>query len=165
MKTLCLNAIISVFLLVNSNGILAQATQTKLNQVELMKQWIGSWRTEGTYISSEIHSYGIDGLEGFQRTQFKDSIASEHKFIYGYDKKTDKYISASIGKNNSGVLLMIFWFTSDNNCERIPLEYISNPEQATSKAIYEFKSKDLIVATFKEKNKPDRTYTITREKK
>lgn len=39
-----------------------------------MKQWIGSWRTVGTYISSEIHSFGNDGLEGFQLAQFKDSI-------------------------------------------------------------------------------------------
>jgi hypothetical protein len=122
MKTFRSAKLIVLFLLFCSNGVKAQTMQTKLNQVELMKQWIGSWRTEGTYISSEIHSFGIDGLEGFQKTQFKDSIASEHKFIYGYDKKSDKYISASISKNNPGVSLMVFWFTSENTCERIPFE-------------------------------------------
>jgi hypothetical protein len=130
-----------------------------------MKQWIGSWRTEGTYLSSEIHSYGIDGFEGSQKTQVKDSILSEYKFIYGFDKKSDKYIVASISKYSPGVILMVYWFTSENICERIPFEYISNPEQATSRGKIEFKSKDLIVGTFMEKNKPDRTYTITREKK
>jgi hypothetical protein len=42
---------------------------------------------------------------------------------------------------------MLFWFKSENTCERIPLEFISNPELATTKAIYEFKSPDLTIKT------------------
>jgi hypothetical protein len=141
---------------------MAQTANNKLNQVELMKQWIGSWKTEGTFLSSEIHAYGIDGFEGSQKTQVNDSIVSEYKFIYGYDKKNDKYVVASISKYSPGVTLMVFWFTSENICERVPFEYISNPEQATSRGIIEFKSKDLMVGTFMEKDKPDRTYRIIR---
>ncbi len=154
-----------------SNALTAQTTQTpqtaktRLNQVELMKKWIGYWRTEGTYITSEIRPYGIDGLEGYQKVQIKDSVAQEHKFIYGYNKNLDKYISASISKNNSGLFLVAFWFTSENVCKRIPFEDISDPEHAASTAIYEFKSKDQIIATFTEKNKPDRSFKIVREKK
>lgn len=165
MKTRCLNAIIAVLLFVYSTGIQAQTVKTKLNQVELMKQWIGSWRTEGTNLTSETHSFGVDGLEGFQKIQVKDSIVSEYKLILGYDKISDKYISAAISKNNPGIIIMVLWFTSENICERIPYEYISNPEQATTRAKIEFKSKDLMVGTFMEKNKPDRTYTMIREKK
>jgi hypothetical protein len=116
MKTFLSAKLIVIFLLLCSNGVKTQTLQPQLNQVELMKQWVGSWRVKGTYITSGINSFGIDGLEGFQKTQFKDSIASEHKFIYGYDKKSDKYISASISKNKPGVSLMIFWFTSENTC-------------------------------------------------
>jgi hypothetical protein len=165
MKTICSTKVIILFLLLCSTEVKAQTMQTKLNQVELMKQWIGSWRTEGTYLTSEMHSYGIDGLEGSQKTQVNDSIVSEYKIIFGYDKKSDKYISAGISKYSTGVILMVFWFTSGNICERVPFEYISNPDQATSRGRIEFKSKDLMVGTFTEKNKPDRTYRIIREKK
>ena len=170
MKKVCLTKLILLMLLC-SNAATAQTTQTtqtaktRLNQVELMKKWIGYWRTEGTYITSEIRPYGIDGLEGYQKAQVKDSVAQEHRFIYGYNKNIDKYISASISKNNSGLFLVVFWFTSANTCERIPFEDISDPEKASSIAIYEFKSENQIIATFMEKNKPDRTYTIVREKK
>ena len=163
MRAFYLCTLIVLGLIVSPKVMQAQTNQTPLNQIELMKQWIGTWKTEGTYLSAEIHPYGIDGLEGFQKTQFKDSIKSEYKFIYGYDKKSDKYIFASIGKNSSGVVLMAFWFTAKNLCERIPFEYISNPEQASSRAIYEFKSNNSIKATFIEKNKPDRIYTMIRE--
>jgi hypothetical protein len=43
MKTFCKAIMISVFLLLCPNGIQAQATDAKLNQVELMKQFIGTW--------------------------------------------------------------------------------------------------------------------------
>jgi hypothetical protein len=59
---------------------------------------------------------------------------------------------------------MVFWFTSENTCERIPFEFISNPEQATSKAIYEFKSPDLIIKTDIVNGKPVGTYSWTRVK-
>jgi hypothetical protein len=43
MKTFCLTTIIAITLLLCTHGIQAQNTQTKLNQVELMKQFIGTW--------------------------------------------------------------------------------------------------------------------------
>jgi hypothetical protein len=168
MKKTCLINLVILLMILCSGAVTAQTSQTaktRLNQVELMKKWIGYWRSEGTYITSEIRPYGIDGLEGYQKAQIKDSIAQEHRFLYGYDKNIDKYISASISKNNSGLFLVVFWFTSANTCERIPFEDISDPEKASSKAIYEFKSEDQIIATFMEKNKPDRTFKIVREKK
>jgi hypothetical protein len=157
-----------LLMLLCSNAVFEQTSQTVTShpsQVDLMKKWIGYWRTEGTYITSEIRAYGIDGLEGYQKVQIKDSVAEEHRFIYGYNKKLDKYISASISKNNSGLFLVAFWFTSENVCKRIPFEDLSDPDRAASSAIYEFKSKDQIIATFREKNKPDRSFKIIREKK
>ena len=44
MKKPCLTTVICAFLLFICNGIQAQTTQTKLNQVELMKQWLGTWQ-------------------------------------------------------------------------------------------------------------------------
>ncbi len=44
MKKICLTITIAVFLLICSSGIQAQTTQTKLNQVELAKQFLGTWQ-------------------------------------------------------------------------------------------------------------------------
>lgn len=46
MKKLSLTTAIFVFLLCLSDGIQAQATQKKLNQLEMMKQFIGNWKAE-----------------------------------------------------------------------------------------------------------------------
>jgi len=139
----------------------------ELNQVELMKKFVGKFKGElgkDTVVISEIKSFGISGLEANQKTLFKDKVLSEEKNVWGYDKKYDKYICARIWKDNPEIVLMVFWFTSENTCERIPLEFISNPEQATSKAIYEFKSPDLTKKTDIVNNKPVRTYSWTRVK-
>jgi hypothetical protein len=44
MKKLCLTTVVFVFLMFISNVIQAQSTQTKLNQVELAKQFLGTWQ-------------------------------------------------------------------------------------------------------------------------
>jgi len=138
-----------------------------LNQVELMKKFSGKFKGElgnDTVVISEIKSFGISGLEANQKMLYKDKVLSEEKNVWGYDKKLDKYICARIWKDSPEIVLMAFGFTSENTCERIPLEFISNPEQATSKAIYEFKSPDLTVKTDIVNGKPVRTYSFTRVK-
>jgi hypothetical protein len=138
-----------------------------LNQVALMKKFAGKFKGElgkDTVVISDIKSFGISGLEANQKMLFKDKVLSEEKNIWGYDKKYDKYICARIWKDNSEIVVMVFGFTSENTCERIPFEFISNPEQATSKAIYEFKSPDLIIKTDIVNGKPDRTYSWRRVK-
>ena len=44
MKTIRLTTIFAVFLLFCVSGVQAQTTETKLNQVELYKQFIGTWK-------------------------------------------------------------------------------------------------------------------------
>lgn len=46
MKTSCKTILITGFILISINGILAQNIDNKLNQVDLMKQFIGSWKCE-----------------------------------------------------------------------------------------------------------------------
>jgi hypothetical protein len=46
MKPVCLTPMIAVFLLGGTTGIQAQTTQKTLNQVELMKQFIGTWQRD-----------------------------------------------------------------------------------------------------------------------
>jgi hypothetical protein len=132
-----------------------------------MKKFAGKFKGElgkDTVVISDIKSFGISGLEANQKMLFKDKVLSEEKNVWGYDKKYDKYICARIWKDNPEIVLMVFWFTSENTCERIPHEFISHPELATSKAIYEFKSPDLILKTDIVNGKPVRTYSWTRAK-
>ena len=60
MEKFCLTSIIVVFLFFCSNGIKAQTTQTKLDQVELMKQFVGTWQmtvSEDTIQIFEVQQY------------------------------------------------------------------------------------------------------------
>jgi hypothetical protein len=79
-----------------------QTTQTKLNQVELMKQFIGSWKVEeskGTTFFWDVKAYGT-GLEGYYKSVTNGKTVKEGKFLQGYDKSTDKsiYVEMPLGK-------------------------------------------------------------------
>jgi hypothetical protein len=82
MKTLCLTVMAFVLLLLYTNGIQAQTTQTKLNQVELMKQLIGTWQA----------NVGKDTIEVWDCQQYgKAFIINVHQVIKG--QKTPLYIN------------------------------------------------------------------------
>ena len=144
---LILAALPSVFLSFNPNGVQAQTTETKLNQVELMKQFLGSWKYEGTDGSSmifEITQFG-DAMTGNTKTITKDTSFVSHKYLWGYDKKTDKIILAEIFSNTPSMEIDILWFTSNNTVEGVLQKDISNPENAVTKFRFDFKSPDTFI--------------------
>jgi len=65
MKTFYVTATV-VFLFLYTNGIHAQTTQTKLNQVELMKQFVGTWQRD----------IGKDTIDGWEIQQYDRAIVS-----------------------------------------------------------------------------------------
>ncbi len=169
MKNLFFTTMIALFLFICSSGIQAQTTQTKLNQVELAKQFLGTWQNEsenGDIQVVEITCFRNGGFEQYKKDISKEKIISETKYLWGYDKKNDKYILASIGTDKPDLNLRVILFTSKNTCEYFPYTYISNPEQVASKTIYEFKFPDMFTATGMKDNKPAGTTTTwTRVKK
>lgn len=157
MKKLNLTITIVVLLLICSNGIQAQPPQTKLNQVELVKQFLGTWKNEtkkDTTAIVEITCFKNGAFELYYRDLAKEKIFSERKTLWGYDKNTDKCILGSIWNNSPNIILNVLYFTSKNTCEYFPYTNISNPEQATSKTVYEFKTPDIFTATLYKNNKP-----------
>ena len=165
MKTFCLTATIAVFLLICSNGLQAQTTQTKLNQGELMKQFIGSWKSEFDKDTTEFwdaKSYGT-GLECNFKYITKEKMVLEGKQLWGYDKKVDKFILSSMVRGMD-IGINGVWFTSKNKYVVIPFSDISNPEKASSKWEGEFKSPDMFLETTIVNNKSVRTNTYTRVK-
>jgi len=165
MRALCLTLVIAVLLLFSSNLIQAQTTLTKLNQVELMKQWIGIWKAEigkDTTFIIDCKSFN-KGLEFYIKKETKGKIIVDWKTLVGYDKNNDKLIEAAIYGNNPAMLLYSLWFTSANKCEEILLKDVVNPDKATNKWAFEFKSPDLLIWTDLVNNKSTNTYTFHRE--
>ncbi len=138
-------------------------TSKELNQVELFKQFTGTWKAEvgkDTTFIWEGKSYG-NGLDVNVKTETKGKIIEEGKVIISYDNKSDKYIQARIMKG-AGSLIGEMWFTSKNICEAIYLQDISNPENAASKWKFEFKSPNLMVQIVTENGKLVSTTTFNR---
>ncbi|OFY64266.1 MAG: hypothetical protein A2Y71_08375 [Bacteroidetes bacterium RBG_13_42_15] len=165
MKKIWFTTTITLFFLICSNGIQAQTTQTELNQVELMKQLLGSWKCDtGKGIPSihEAKSFGT-GLECFNIRIIKDSVIQEVKQLWGYNKENDKYFGAQMGKG-MGLELYVMWFISNTKYKIVPYDDLSNPEKARLKMEGEFKSPDIFVETIMWDNETISTGTFTRVK-
>ena len=163
-KTYILLAIVGFFV----NGfynIQAQTTLTKLNQVELMKQDIGSWKCDygkDTTAYWIVKSFGT-GYEGDIKFVTKGNVIKEIKYLMGYDKNIDKFISAQLTKGED-IELNAVWFITKNQGEVMQYKDISNPEQASWKVETEHKSSDIHVDTYVVNGKNVGTQTWIRVK-
>jgi hypothetical protein len=165
MKKLCLTVSIAVFLLFLLNGLQAQINQTNLNQTELIKQFIGSWKFDlgkDTTGLLEIKPFGT-GLESNYNTLTKGKILEEMKQLYGYDKKIDKYVIAELLKGND-IEIFALWFISTTKYIVTYYSDIANPEKASFKIEGEFKSPNVFEQTWIINGKPLKTVPITRIK-
>ncbi len=99
MRTLYVNTGIAVFMLFFNIGILGQNTQVKLNQLELTKQWDGTWQhntSKDTIEGWEIKPFGKAVIfTNFQIVKGKRTdLAME---IGGYDDRDDKIKGIWVG--------------------------------------------------------------------
>jgi hypothetical protein len=166
MKKICLTTIIVVFLLFCTVGIQAQTVPTKLNQIELVKQFLGTWKSEmvqDTIWTGECKTFG-SGIEMYFKAETKGKVVMEQKSLIGYDKKNDKLVEFDLYKS-SDIMIYAMWFTSKSAAIEIPYEYLSNSEKTQLKWDIEFKSPDLFKETFTQNNKVVAVYTFNREKK
>ena len=166
MKTFSLTFIIAVFLLFSSNVIQAQTTQTELNQIELMKQFIGTWKCEmpnnRTFVM-EGKSF-CNGLEFYWKTETNGKILSEGKSLFGYDRINERILDFQIVSNSPDIIIWAGLFTSPNIYEAILLKEISSPEKATEKWKYEFQPSDMLVCTHTVNGKIPQIFPLHREK-
>ena len=165
MKIFCFTTMIPVFLMCCSYGIQAQTTDTKLDQIVLIKQFLGSWKCDvakDTICYWDIISFGT-GVEGYFKYVTKGEIVTEGKELWGYDKTTDKFILSEMIKGVD-IALYVTWFSSKNKCVMFPYSDISNSGSATSKWEVEFTSPDVLVETTFVNNNRIKTDTYTRVK-
>lgn len=166
MKKLCLTFAIAVFLLFRVNGVSAQTEQTKLNQIELYKQFLGVWKcdyADDTTFIWETKSFG-GGFEVNMKWESKGKIVVEVRSVVGYDKKNDMLIEAMIMNYSPNIDLWSIRFSSPDKHEEILLEDISHPEKATQKDIIKFLSPDLFIDTYMINNKVVKVDTLKRIK-
>jgi hypothetical protein len=165
MKKFCLIISIAVFLIFVLNGVQAQTTQPKLDQVELMKQFLGSWKfdmgkdTTGLW---EAKSFGT-GQECYYNIVTKGKILIEGKQLFGYDKKTDKFIAANLVKGMD-IEIWVLWFTSNSKYVITSYSDISNPDKSSFKTDGEFTSPNTYSETIYNNGKVVMTYNYKRVK-
>jgi hypothetical protein len=166
MKKVCLTMTIAGLLLCCTNIVHAQTMQTQLNQVELMKQFLGNWQCEYAKDTIQIQRITLFGttMEVDLQIATKGKILNSGKQLWGYDKKNDKFIGAGIWKSSPEMAIGVFWFTSKNICESVPYQDISNPEKAAIRWEWEIKSPDLATCTIIINNKAVRVLTYASEK-
>jgi hypothetical protein len=142
-------------------------TAKELNLVELMKQYIGTWKAEygkDTVLVYNARPYG-DGSERDMTLSTKGKIIYSAKVFYGYDSKSDKLIEVTLPKSSPELNIVAWWATSKNTWEGVPLKDIANPDNAVSKMKNELKSPDLFIMTDIVNNKVVGTHTFIRDKK
>jgi hypothetical protein len=167
MKKFYSTTAIAVFLLLISIGIKAQTAQTKLNQVELMKQFIGTWKSDwgdGKAMILEYTPYG-NGIVGNAKIESKETALDNKKYFFGYDEKNDKIIITILHHNAPIIEITANWFISKDIMNSVPFQDISNPGNANMKWKFEFKSPDKFVITSLQNNIVKSVDEWTREKK
>ena len=158
---------IMVLAALSVNGINAQTMKEGLSQVELMKQFIGTWRNESnkdTIYTAEFKPYGNGGLEFSLKSVSQGKVWLEMKELWGYDKKSDKIIVAGLVKDSPNLMLQATWFTAKDRCEQVPLEFASDPKKASFIVIFQLKSPDLVLREEIVNNKSLGTETYIRVK-
>ena len=167
MKKIYTIAMIGFLMLLIIKPIQAQTTQNKLNQIELMKQFLGTWQAQmakDTIQVDEFTAFG-PGVVGTIKNITKGKVISSTKELWGYDQKNDKIIFATIWDSSPEISLWAYWFTSKNSCEGVSYQDISNPDKAIVKYKMVIKSSDSYVLTMLQNNKPVAEVTFTRVKK
>ena len=128
MKTFFSTAMI-VLLLLGVNVAQAQTKQPKLNQVELMKQLLGTWKGETAKDTTMITEYLPFGnaMVGNDQVFTKGKNIQSMKELWGYDKKYDKLIGVELNESSLEITSYAIGFTSKQIFEAVHLQDISNP--------------------------------------
>ena len=142
-----------------------EETSNKLNQAELMKKFIGTWKSEAakdTTIFQYLKPYGT-GIEGEYKVISNGKAFNEGKQLWSYDSQTDK-ILLSVKYKEGSLRFYAYYFTSDTKFIIIPYSTISNPDSAPWRYEGEFKSPDIVMETYIVNNNPQETVIFNRVK-
>ncbi len=163
-KSILLLAVLTLSLL--PERIYCQNNTQNLNQIELMKQFIGTWKADlgnDTIIKWECTPFGPN-IEFVVKNEIRGVEYIQGKTFMGYDLKNNTLLETVILANSPNIMLAPCWFTSPNTLVQISIDDISHPETARWKWIVEFKTADLFILTEKINNKISFVRTFSKQK-
>jgi hypothetical protein len=138
---------ITLSLLTGINGIHAQTTAAKLDQVKLFKQMHGTWQYEfapDSFIIWEIKPYG-NGFEGYYKFTTKGEPYREVKQLSGFTPDRETFATFTLFPGG-GFIVFTGKFTSRNQLYSEARDF-DNPEKVLSKKEYEFIDADTFTVT------------------
>lgn len=139
--------------------------QKELNQIELHKQFIGTWKAEtgkDTTFYLDIKPYG-NSLEGNMKFVTKGKIVSEGKQLWDYDKTTDRFIVMELFKG-MGSKIYSSSFTSKTKCVIVESSNAMYPDNAQQKWEIEIQLPQSMLENYFVANKLNKTTTYQRVK-
>jgi hypothetical protein len=135
-------------------------------QIELHKQFIGSWKGElakDTTLFWDVKPYGT-GMECYFKAVTKDKIVMEGKQLWGYDTGAGKFTMVEMMKGIDNAVYSS-WFDSKSTCTM----QFYGPVTTTANGVtwewkIEFKNPDMFEETILKNNKQTQTITMNRLK-
>jgi len=145
---------------------IADINTSQQEQINLHKQFIGSWKGEmakDTTIYWDVKPYGT-GMECYFKSVTKGKTLMEGKQIWGYDTGAGKFTMAEMMKGVDNAIYCS-WFDSKSTCTMQyygPVTTTANGDTWEWKI--EFKSPDVFVENILKNNIPTQTITMNRVK-
>lgn len=143
MKLITNALLITFFIFINMNNLQAQETLTKLDQVELLKKFIGTWKCEyrkDTSLIIENIPFGTGMISNSKIIANGDTIETIIQ-LYGYDKEKDRFNIAELVKSTSVLEIINARFISETTGKMV----VTNTENAKYQWRFEFKTPDFII--------------------
>ena len=137
----------------------------ELNQVELSKQLLGTWKCEynDTTFIYDQKPYGKTGQDVTFKMTAKGKLFAEGRQLAAYDNKLDRIVVANVTKD-ADMFLGAFWFTSKTKYSYVFGGDMYHPESAIYKGEGEIVGPDKYVENIIKGDKVIRTFTYTRIK-
>ncbi len=145
MNTSAKTLLTALFFFMGINKIQAQTEPSTLNQVELMKKFLGNWTGElgkDTFMIAENTPFGTGMVSTGQIVTKGETLDSVIQ-LYGYDKINDRFTIAELVRSSSVLEIINARFHSENTGELV----VTNTDNGKFEWKFEFKSPDLIVQT------------------
>lgn len=131
MKRLSLITMIMLVLTIAETILLAQSDEMRLDQAELLKQKLGSWKCElggDTILYTDLMPC-LDGFESNIRYSIHGKVLKSGKELYGYDKISNKILLTCLTEG-AGCELHEMWFTTRNNFYIIPHDPVDSHKKS-----------------------------------
>jgi hypothetical protein len=148
MKTFYINTKIVLFLLLSANGIKAQTTQPKLDQVKMFALMCGTWQCDINKDTSEIFDLQQYG-NAFVETQYlvvKGKKALQVIYNYAFSAKENKFKGFLFYPSGSYATMIVIWTTE----KKLSFDFVQdfNPEKVLGKAEAVFDTPESFTVTF-----------------